>query len=617
MRKLQLIIALACMGWTVKAQDSLKTVQLDEVVITGTKTEIPVEKSGKSIFKITRKDIEESGSRSVTDILNNVPGLQMDGNFGPLGTNISYFIRGASSKSTLILVDGIPFNDPSGIDQTYDLRLIDLSQVESIEILKGGLSTLYGTGAAAGVINITLKQASKNGIDGSVGLEYGSFNTVRHNLNLTEKIGSVSYLFNLGYKRSDGFSAALDESGSGNFDNDGFEGFNTLAKIGYELSDDISLSFTGALDDFGYDFDVAEFTDSPDNTADYQQWRYGLSSKIKVGQTKIKTDLFFSKLNRFFNTPAGFSPTTEYDADNIQAEILVDQNLKDNLKLIGGVNFQKLAYSQQDVEETDFSLIDPYASLIYAQSDFNVQVGGRLNQHSEYGSNFVYNINPSYLLSFNSLDLKIFSSYSTSFITPSLFQLFGPFGANQGLQPEESESIEGGVSFFGDTFKFEAVYYRRRDENLIVFGVNGYENAGGEINTDGIELNGEFTWSEQVSLTGNYTYVRLLDESVLFRIPEHKYGVSVNYKPIRALSLKTSYLHTGDRNQPFFNPSTFATEIIETASFDLVDFFAAYQLKRLTISVAVNNIFDEDFIAQYGFTAIGRNYNAGLRYSFN
>lgn len=605
------------MGWTVKAQDTLKTVQLDEVVITGTKSEISVEKSGKSIFKITQREIEESSGRSVADLLNNVPGVQMDGNFGPLGSNIGYFVRGASSKRTLILIDGIPFNDPSGVDQTYDLRLLDLNQVESIEVLKGGLSTLYGTGAAAGVINITLKQPKTGGLNGGVGFEYGSFNTISHNLNLSEKIGAFNYLFNVGHKRSDGFSAALDESGTGNFDNDGYEGFNTLTKIGYQFSDNFSLSFTQAIDDFGYDFDAAAFTDSPDNTADYQQFRYGLSSKVKLGQTKIKTDLFISKLNRFFDTPSGFSPTTEYNANNIQGEILVDQNLQDNVKLIGGLNFQKLSYSQPDIEETDFNLLDPYVTLIYSQTDFNVQVGGRLNRHSEYGTNFVYNINPSYLLALNSLDLKVFSSYSTSFIAPSLFQLFGPFGANPALNPEESQSIEGGTSLYGNSFKFELVYFRRSDENLIIFGVDGYENADAEINTDGLEINGEVKLSDRLSLTGNYTYVRLLDDGVLFRIPTHKYGLSVYYKPISALTFQTTFLHTGERDQPFFNPNTFVTETIETRGFDLVDFQASYQLKKLNLSMAVNNVFDEDYIAQYGFTAVGRNYSVGLRYSFN
>ena len=605
------------MGWTVKAQDTLRTVRLDEVVVTGTKTEIPVEKSGKTIFKITREDIESSGGRSVADVLNDVPGVQMDGNFGPLGTNIGYFIRGASSKRTLILIDGVPFNDPSGIDQTYDLRLLDLDQVESIEVLKGGLSSLYGTGAAAGVINITLKKANKDGVEGGVGVEYGSFGTVAHHLNVAEKKDELNYSFSGGFQKSDGFSAAEDISGNGNFDDDGFEGFNFLTKIGYEFSENFSLQATGAFDDFKYDFDAAEFTDAANNTSDYRQFRYGLSSKLRLGQTKIKTDLFISDLNRFFSTPGGFTETTEYDAKNVQADLVVDHNLSDNLKLLGGLNYQQLKSSQPGIAETDFSMVDPYLSLIYDQADFNVQVGGRLNKHSEYGSNFVYNVNPSYLVRLAEADLKLIASYSTSFITPSLFQLFGQFGANPNLDPEESASLEGGVSLATGSAQLEAVYYHRKDENLIIFGVNGYENASSEIETDGIEVNGNYRFSNKLNVAGNYTYVRRLNDAALLRIPAHKYGLSLSYEPISRLLLKTTYQHTGDRDQPFFNPVTFASEIIETEAFDLVDFFATYRLNRLSLSLAVNNLFNEDYVAIYGFNSVKRNYTAGLKYSFN
>lgn len=616
MRKQTLIIALACTGWTVKAQDTLKTVHLDEVVVTGTKSEIPVEKSGKTIFKMTQEDIESSGGQTVADILNQVPGVQMDGNFGPLGTNISYYVRGASSKRTLILIDGVPFNDPSGINQTYDLRLLDLGQVESIEVLKGGLSSLYGSGAAAGVINITLKKAIRDGLSGSIGADYGSFNTLKTSLSVSGKQEKINYLINGGYKRSDGFSSAQDVNENGDFDEDGFQGYNFLGKLGYDLSKTLSLTFTGALDDFSYDYDAGEFTDA-NNTSDYRQLRFGISPTLLVGDAKIKGDVFFSKLNRFFDTPNGFTITSEYDANNFQADFLIDKNLKENLKLVGGVNFQNLSYSQPDVEETSFQMIDPYVSFIFDQSDFNLQLGARLNQHSEYGSNFVYNINPSYLIGMNPFDLKLISSYSTSFITPSLFQLFGPFGANPELKPEESESVEGGVSILGASFKMEMAYFFRKDDNLIVYGGGGYENAGANVKTDGIELNSEVTLSEKILLRANYTYVRRLEGAQLLRIPAHKYGMAVQLKPIKGVLLNASYQHTGDRDQPFFNPNTFETEIVETADFDLVDLFASYQINSFTLSASINNVFDEDYIAIYGFNSVGRNYMVGLTYHFN
>jgi vitamin B12 transporter len=604
------------MGWTVKAQDTLKTVQLDEVVVTGTKSEIPVEKSGKTIYKLTRENIESSGAGTVADLLNEVPGVQMDGNFGPMGTNIGYFVRGASSRGTLVLIDGIPFNDPSGIDQTYDFRLLDLDQVESIEVLKGGLGTLYGTGAAAGVISIKLKESSQEGVQGTVGFEYGSFNTIKSNLNVSGSENKVSYAFNGGYQKSDGFSTARDESGSGSFDDDGFEGYNFLGKFGYDFSDSFALGFTGSFDDFEADYDDGPFTDA-DNTTEYQQIRIGLSPELKLGKTIVKGNVFFSKLDRLFLAPASsFLPRDEYDAENIQIDVVADHHLNESLKLIGGINYQKLAYSQPDFDETDFIMIDPYVSMIFDQSDFNFQVGARLNNHSEYGNNFVWNVNPSYAFEAGKSKIKVFSSYSTSFIAPSLFQLFGPFGANTELKPEESESAEGGISLGKGSAQMEAVYFYRKDENLIIF-TDQYENAGEMIETDGIELNGQYDLSEKLSLSANYAFVRRLDDSRLYRIPSYKYGATLGYQPLTGLNISLNYLHTGDRRQQYFDKSTSSVEEAGLEAFDLLDLVASYKYQNFTLSGAINNMFDEKYQAIYGFNSVERNYRVGVKYQFN
>ena len=611
MRRISLLTAIFCLGWTVKAQDTLKTVQLDDVVVTGTKSEVPIEKSGKSIFKITRKDIESSAGRSVADILNEVPGVQMDGNFGPLGTNVGYFIRGASSKRTLVLIDGVPFNDASGIDQTYDFRLLDLDQVESIEILKGGLSTLYGTGAAAGVINVQLKKPEEAQVAGSLGAEYGSFNTISFLGNVSGMTNGLSYLFSGSYKKSDGFSAALDDTGAGNFDDDGYEGYNFLGKVGYDFTEFFNLGVTVAYDAFDTDFDAGAFADSETNFSEYEQLRIGVSPSYKWADGNIKGNFFYSKLDRFFDS-SGF--ISENNAENIQGDIVVDQNLTYKLKLVGGINYQSLAYSQPDLEEESFNMVDPYLTFIYDVNSFNAQVGGRLNIHSDYGTNFVYNINPSFLVGFDEFNLKLFSSYATSFITPSLFQLYGPFGANPELEPEESESVEGGLVFLGEKFDFNMVYFYRKDENLILFGA-AYENSNEEIETDGLEFSGSYQVFQKLSLAGNYSYTQRLNDAVAFRIPTHKYGLSASYVPIDNLSAKLSYLHTGSRDLQYFD-SSFNQVLVDAEAFNIVDLSLSYQWNSFVISGAINNLLDEEYQAIAGFTSVERNYNLGIRYNF-
>src|SRR5690606_18413660 len=143
-------------------KDSLTARDLDEVVVTGTKFKIPVEKSGKTIYKLSSEDLQRSAGKSAADGLNEVPGIQMDGSSGSPGANVRYYVRGARNKNTLILIDGVPLNDPSAIDASFDLRLLPLNQIESIEILKGGVSTLYGTGASAAVINIKLLRSEEH-----------------------------------------------------------------------------------------------------------------------------------------------------------------------------------------------------------------------------------------------------------------------------------------------------------------------------------------------------------------------------------------------------------------------------------------------------------------------
>lgn len=132
-----LVLAVMCTGLS-NAQDSLSTTYLKEVVTTGTRFDVPVEKSGKTIYKLTAEELERNAGKSLADLLNEVPGVQMDGNFGSPGTNVSYFVRGARNRQTLILIDGVPLNDPSSVNAEYDLRYLPVSQIESVEVLKGG-----------------------------------------------------------------------------------------------------------------------------------------------------------------------------------------------------------------------------------------------------------------------------------------------------------------------------------------------------------------------------------------------------------------------------------------------------------------------------------------------
>lgn len=625
MQKICLLAAFACLSSAVKAQDSLKIVQLDDVVVTGNKIETTIEKSGKTIYKLDRKQIEANRGKDVTDLINEIPGVQIDGNFASPGTNISYRVRGAQSEQTLILIDGIPFNDPSGLAQTFDLRLLDLGQVESIEVLKGGLSSLYGTGAAAGVINITLREPDRTKASyGSLNQEYGSFETFTSSANISGTLDRLSYAINASTLTSNGFSAAEDTLGTQGFDNDGIERLNFLGKLRYQFTDQFSIGLMAAYDNVESDFDDGAFEDD-DSELELELLKFALSSTYKWTGGSVKSNFSYHTNERIFNSPGrdpGVRDISEFNGNTFQADILLDQNLTDEIKLIGGVNLQRPVWEPEDADNENFTMVDPYTSFIYEIKGFNIQVGGRLNHHSLYGSKFVWNVNPSYSFDLGSSKLKILGSYATAFLTPSLNQLYaGDFGflasdaGNPDLNPQESESAEGGFEWISNgKFQFGAVYFYRKDKDLIDFVFNdtftegSYVNIEGETEVDGVEINASYSFTPQLTLSGHYTYTNsLTEEAILRRVPQDKFGFVLSAIPVENVLVKLTHLHMGE---------TLETDEITLEAYDLFDGFVSYSLNRLAISAGINNILDTDYVDRYGWDTAERNYNIGLRYSF-
>ncbi|MEO9804649.1 MAG: TonB-dependent receptor [Reichenbachiella sp.] len=610
--------------WASAQEEELSTISLDEVVVTGTKFEIPVEKSGKSIYKLTAKDIEQNAGKSVADLLNEVPGIQMDGNFGAPGTNISYFVRGGRNKNTLILVDGVPLNDPSGIDASFDLRFLPVGQIESIEVLKGGLSTLYGTGASAAVINIKLKEAASDGTHGQVDYSFGSYKTHQLSANVNGTQDKLSYAVSGGFMDAEGFSAASDENSTIDFQKDGMDQKNGALKLGLQVTDQLNLGFNAGYNEFSADYDGSAFVDA-ENQNNSNQFRVGITPTYNYGSGNVKVNLLLNTGTREFIS----SFPSEYKSKNLQTEITHEHQVTEQIKTLIGINYQKLSAKQvvePDTGYDDFNLVDPFASVFFDHSSgFNVHAGVRLNTHSEYGSEFVYNINPSYQLFIDQdVTIKLLGSISTSYITPSLYQLYSIYG-NTDLKPETSTNYEGGLSFYlGKSLELNTVYFRRDENDPIQFEslfdsdgnwIGGiYNNTTSERVVKGLEVDARWSVNEKINLRTNYAYVTTDDETTFYRIPNVKLGASVTMALIESLDVSLKYNYTGERT--IFDFGSFSE--IDLKAYSLVDLFANYKLmdQNLSIYGGINNILDEDFDGIYGFTSRGRNTTVGLNYKF-
>lgn len=598
-----------------------KTKDLGEVVVSGNRFETPIEKSGKVIYKISQDQIAKLPGRTVADILNTLPGINVDGAFGTPGTNLDYSIRGGRNRHTLILVDGLPITDPSLIASDYDLRLLNSNAVEYIEVLKGGASTLYGTNAASGVINIKLKEATSEIPQVTLAQDVGSFQTMNTNADVQGKSGNLSYLAGASVSISDGISAAQDNDPTTEFGNDGFFRYTGRAKLNYQFSEAFKLGANLSYEDLKADYDNGAFSDG-NNEFLIHQVSVGLSPEWKYSGGKVSLKTNYNQIRREFIS--SFPSTAK--GKNFQADLNNVKVFGDNIKTIVGVQFQSYKFQRGD-EQPSQSNIDPYLNVSTDLTDaLTLNAGVRLNNNSEYGSNFVYMFNPSYLFQLgDDAQLKLFGSYSTAFVAPSLFQLFAEFYGNPDLEAESTESLEFGVSLYlSDKLTLNAEYFNRTEENAIDFVSvfdnqgnyigGGYDNVEGEREIDGLEL--DLTWkvNKTLNLTAHFADYNFGDPSQFYRIPSQKYGLGGQYTIGGNTQLGITYNYFGDREAAIFSDPF----LVELEAYNMVDFNISHELfdGDLVFSGSIRDLLDEDFIGVYGFTTRPINFTVGVTAKF-
>ena len=609
--KSNLLIALFLCAQTQIIAQNINEESLDEVVVTDSRFELKRENSGKTVIKITPQEIQNNQGRTISELINTKSGIEINGSRSNAGQNLGVYVRGGRNRQVLVLIDGIQANDPSLISGGYDFRLLDLNQIESIEIIKGASSTLYGSGAAAAVVSITTKVANAKKLSAIYSSSVGTNQTESdQNYNIADFNNSVvfsgtlnkfTYRTAFNNQFSDGLSAAISDTN----EKDAFSRYGIDVNLGYKFSTAFSLNLYGNFTDSKSDVDGYDSNFNFVDTAEEfnsSQTRVGVSSQFKYTEGSLNLSAAYSEYDRAFVS----TYPSLYKSKNLVFDFYNKYVFDETFYTIIGLNIieNKATFSKDET----FNITDPYANFVYVSDvGFHMNAGVRLNNHNVYGSHFIYNFNPSFLLKSDRGYTKIFGSYSTSFITPSLSHLYGDFGANPNLKPEENLTIEAGIEYkMNDNFRISGVFFNREEKNTVLWIDGGYLNAADLLNARGVEVELNTTPIEKVSIEANYSFTEY-KETLARRIPKHKANVQLGYQVSKTTFTSLSYQYTHERFENSFVP------LLD--SFSLFNFYISHTAikNKITFFGGLDNILNEAYEDIPSYATKGRNVRLGFK----
>jgi vitamin B12 transporter len=502
-----------------------------------------------------------------------------------------------------------------------------MSQIERIEILTGSQSTLYGSNAVAGVINIITKKPESNQTEGNALLSYGTYNTLKGDLDFNKKGKVFEYDLNYQYLSTDGISEAKDTTSTA-FPKNGFIQNAFQAKLGINVTDRLKISpyyrysnFNGTFSNGAFEGASNPFNSTLQNT--------GLMADYNYAKGSIHVNYGYDYTNSVYT----YNDSTNYiyRGGFNHAEAWVNHRFSSSLQLVGGFSFESYKVMQND---TVNSLFSPYATLLFSKGSFHFELGGRYNHDNKFGNDFTYSINPSYLIA---KKIKLFTNLSTGFRVPSLTEVlaYPPYTiGNPGLTPEKSVNVEAGLQawLLQKKISLTAMYFNRTINNAIIYYTDPVTYIGQYINRDkyqdhGAEIEMNYKPSQRLSFKASYAYIygtitqklSAADDTTyydLVRRPKNTFNLFAGYQVNKHLFISTSLQSFGKRTDNSFDPLTYAPVNVSLHAYALWNAYVEYRILRhgLVIFIDAKNLTNNtNYYEAYGYSVQGFTCNGGVK----
>jgi vitamin B12 transporter len=629
----------------IQKTDTAGFYKLNDVVITATRTASNTIELANSISVIDSAEIVNKNSFNTFDAIKNEYGISFTQQGGKASVS-NIYIRGGSPSQSLVIIDGVEVNMPNDPSNFYNFFSLPLDNTSRIEILRGPQSTLYGSDALTGVINIiTLKGKSKPVIN--FGFEGGSYNTYKGTITSLGAIGNFNYSAALSRTKSDGYSAASENYNSNPespYERDGYQldNFNTI--LGYDFSKsfsaDLVIRYNNSCTNLDQSTGSPDFWDDPTYIFDQEEFFIRAQGNLNLLETKWKQKFGFSSLrnirNYSYDTSAAsiYYSRSNYDGRKYKADWQNDFYFYENNLITAGVEFE---LEETSSEYYAFTYVDPpdYASIfpkksantfgIYLQDQVKLDesffgtIGVRYNYQNQFGSAFTFSIAPAYI--FWETGTKIKATVGTGFKAPSLFYLYDPVYGNSDLNPEQSFGWDAGIEqfFWAEKFSIGANYFSNNFTDMFGLDSNFKTININEAQTNGVELFLKADLLEGIIIKANYTYLDARDKSEdtpdynqkLIRRPENKAGLYVSYTWDNIANMNIDLMYVGKRDELDF--ATYPANRIIMPGYFLVNLAAYYDLLPfLRLQGRIENLLNEQYEEIYGYGTAGLSIYGGI-----